>query len=128
MRNEEKFEVFKEKLIQENEEKFGKEIREKYGENVVEKSNEKLRNMPKENFERMMQLGEEILTLLSEAMKTGDPTSSLAQEVAAKHKEWLLLSMPNYSKEIHVGLADLYVDDERFKAYYEKATQVAPNF
>lgn len=128
MKNEEKFDVFKEKLIQENEEKFGEEIREKYGEDVVEKSNEKLRNMPKENFERMMQLGEEILTLLSEAMKTGDPSSSLAQEVAAKHKEWLLLSMPDYSKEIHVGLADLYVNDERFKAYYDKATPGGAEF
>ena len=27
---------------------------------------------------------------------------------------------PEYSKEYHMGLADMYVADERFKAYYEK--------
>lgn len=77
MSNEEKFEAFKEKLIEENEQKYGEEIRQKYGENVVSKSNEKFRNMSKEDYERFVQLGDEILELLAKAYEIGDPTSPL---------------------------------------------------
>lgn len=128
MDNEEKFNVFKEKQIEENEMNFGKEIREKYGEDVVKQSNEQFRKMSKERYEKMMKLGDEILSLLQEAVKTGDPASPLAQEVAGKHKEWLLFTLPHYSKEVHMGLADLYVYDERFKAYYDKAAPGGAEF
>jgi DNA-binding transcriptional MerR regulator len=120
MSNEEKFEAFKEKLIEENEQKYGEEIRQKYGENVVSKSNEKFRNMSKEDYERFVQLGDEILKLLAKAYEIGDPTSPLAQELAAKHKQWLTFTWPSYSKEAHRGLAEMYVADERFKAYYDQ--------
>ena len=45
MSNEQKFEAFKDKLIQENEQNYGEEIREKYGEKTVEGSNAKFKNM-----------------------------------------------------------------------------------
>ena len=48
MSDKEKFEGFKQKMIDENEKKYGKEIREKYGKDTVEKSNEKLKNMTEE--------------------------------------------------------------------------------
>ncbi len=31
-----------------------------------------------------------------------------------------MFSWSDYSKEAHANLAQMYVDDERFKAYYEK--------
>ena len=68
----------------------------------------------------MTKLGEEILELLPKALETGDPASPLAQEVAAKHKQWLTFTWPSYSKEAHRGLADMYVADERFKAFLRK--------
>ena len=36
------------------------------------------------------------------------------------HKDWLSYTWPNYTKEAHAGLAQMYVDDERFTAYYDK--------
>jgi hypothetical protein len=35
---------------------------------------------------------------------------------------------PKYSKEYHMGLAEMYVADERFKAYYEKITPGCAEF
>jgi len=120
MTDQEKFEGFKQKLIDENEEKYGKEIREKYGDEAVDRSNTYLKNMSKENFERMNTLTDQIQKTLAEAYKTGDPASPLGQKVAELHKEWISLCWGHYDKEAHAGLAQMYVCDERFKAYYDK--------
>ncbi len=128
MQNDEKFEAFKNKLIEENEEKYGEEIREKYGEQTVNDSNAKLRGMSKEDYEELEKLGNEILTLLPKAFETGDPASPLAQQIAKKHKDWLMYSWPSYSMEAHAGLAEMYVADERFKGYYDQTVEGGTEF
>ncbi|RID82363.1 MerR family transcriptional regulator [Peribacillus asahii] len=128
MEDQQKFEGFKEKMIEENEQKYGKEIREKYGDETVDVSNAKLRGMSQEDYQAMAALGEEILLLLEKAYETGDPASDVAQELAAKHKEWLMYSWPNYSKEAHAGLAEMYVADEPFTAYYDKNVKGGTEF
>lgn len=128
MSNAEKFEAFKEKLIEENESKYGEEIREKYGDKTVDASNAKLRGMSQEDYDAMEKLGNEIFDLLPIAFATGDPSSELAQQLAAKHKEWLTYSWPSYSKEAHKGLAEMYVADERFKTYYDKVIEGGTEF
>ncbi|MBC1565838.1 MerR family transcriptional regulator [Listeria booriae] len=120
MTNQEKFEGFKQKMIDENEEKHGTEIREKYGDDKINKSNAKLKGMSEAEMERVNRLAETILVELAEAFETGDPAGDKAQEVAAMHKEWLSTYWDTYSKEAHAGLAQMYVDDERFTAYYDK--------
>lgn len=120
MTNKEKFSAFKEKMIEENEEKYGEEIREKYGEHTIDASNAKLRGMSEEDYTAMQTLEKEFSILLQQALALGDPHSHLAQQAAAKHKEWLLYSWSNYSEEAHAGLAEMYVADERFQAYYDK--------
>ncbi|MBC2368371.1 MerR family transcriptional regulator [Listeria booriae] len=120
MTDQEKFEGFKQKMIDENEEKYGTEIREKYGDNKINKSNAKLKGMSEAEMERVNRLAETILVELAEAFETGDPAGEKAQEVAAMHKEWLSTYWDTYSKEAHAGLAQMYVDDERFTAYYDK--------
>ncbi|MBC2193980.1 MerR family transcriptional regulator [Listeria booriae] len=120
MTNQEKFEGFKQKMIDENEEKYGTEIREKYGDDNINKSNAKLKGMSEAEIERVNRLAETILVELAEAFETGDPAGEKAQEVAAMHKEWLSTYWDTYSKEAHAGLAQMYVDDERFTAYYDK--------
>ena len=128
MSNEEKFEAFKETLITENEAQYGDEIRKKYGDKTVDASNAKLRGMSKKDYEAMEQLGSEILDLLPKAFATGDPSSELAQQLAKKHKEWLTYSWSSYSTEAHKGLAEMYVADERFKAYYDKVIEGGTEF
>ncbi|MBC1898649.1 MerR family transcriptional regulator [Listeria booriae] len=120
MTDQEKFEGFKQKMIDENEEKYGTEIREKYGDDKINKSNAKLKGMSEAEMERVNRLAATILVELAEAFETGDPAGEKAQEVAAMHKEWLSTYWDTYSKEAHAGLAQMYVDDERFTAYYDK--------
>ncbi|MBC2319743.1 MerR family transcriptional regulator [Listeria booriae] len=120
MTDQEKFEGFKQKMIDENEEKYGTEIREKYSDDKINKSNAKLKGMSEAEMERVNRLAETILVELAEAFETGDPAGEKAQEVAAMHKEWLSTYWDTYSKEAHAGLAQMYVDDERFTAYYDK--------
>ena len=120
MSNKEKFEGFKQKMIDENEKKYGKEIREKYGDETVDKSNKKLKDMTEEQYAELEKLGRDVIDTLSKAFETGDPAGELAQKAADLHRQWLSYSWPSYSKEAHAGLAQMYVDDERFTAYYDK--------
>ncbi|WP_026905837.1 MerR family transcriptional regulator [Paucisalibacillus globulus] len=128
MQDKEKFEGFKEKLIEDNEKQYGEEIREKYGDETIDASNAKLRGMSQEDYEKMTKLGEEIFVLLDKAYATGDPASPEARKLAEKHKEWLMYSWTSYSKEAHAGLAEMYVADERFAAYYEKSVTGGTKF
>ncbi|KWX72901.1 MerR family transcriptional regulator [Paenibacillus riograndensis] len=120
MSNEEKFAGFKQKLIDDNEQKYGQEIREKYGEEAVEKSNRKLKNMTEEQHAAIQQVEAEMFSVLEQAMEDGDPASVLAQKAADLHRQWLTFHWDTYSKEAHAGVAQMYVDDERFTAYYDK--------
>ncbi|MFP5112201.1 MerR family transcriptional regulator [Bacillaceae bacterium C204] len=120
MSNKEKFEGFKKKMIDENEKKYGNEIREKYGDEAVNKSNAKLQNMTQAQYDEVTKLAELVAETLAEAFKTRDPAGELAQKAAELHKQWLCYYWNEYSKEAHAGLAQMYVDDERFTAYYDK--------
>lgn len=120
MSDKEKFEGFKEKLIKDNEKNYGAEVRTKYGDKTVDASNKKLKNMTEKQYQELEKLGNLVIETLNEAYAVGDPTNELAQKAAKLHHEWLTYSWPDYSKEAHANLAQMYVDDERFRAYYDK--------
>jgi len=120
MSDQEKFDGFKKKMVNENEQKYGKEIREKYGEEVVKRSNQRFLNMTKEDFEQIAQLETEMFENLLSAFQTGDPASNLAQKAVDLHRQWLSFYWDSYTKEAHMGVAQLYVEDARFKEYYDK--------
>ena len=129
MTDAERFEGFKAKLIQENEEKYGKEIREKYGEDTVAASNARMMNLSREEYERMQSLGAEILGKLEAAVKAGEnPAGDAGKEVTRLHREWLEFTWGQYSPEAHQGLGDMYVADERFTGYYDKAVPGCARF
>ena len=119
MKDKDKFQGFKEKSLKENEEKYGKEIREKYGEDVVEQSNAKYMGQTREQHEKAEKLSALILENLKALMGKSSPESEEGKELAKLHKEWLMLYWPAYDKEAHQGLGDMYVEDERFRAYYD---------
>lgn len=120
MTNEQKFDVFKNKLIEENEKSYGQEIRDKYGEAQVEASNKKFRDMTEEQYNAMQQLEHQLFQRLKEAMASGDVTSDVAMEAAELHKRWLSFSWAKYTPEAHIGLAQMYISDERFTVYYDE--------
>jgi DNA-binding transcriptional MerR regulator len=119
MTDKEKFEGFKQKLIDDNEAKYGKEVREKFGDKAIDKSNKKLKNMSEEQHAAVEKLGTDIIDTLAAAFVTGDPAGELAQKAADLHRQWLSFYWDTYSKEAHAGLAQMYVDDERFTAFYD---------
>lgn len=120
MADSEKFEGFKEILIAKNEKKYGAEIREKYGKEVVERSNNKLRGMTQAQYAEAERLAEAYQDVLKEAFEQGDPASELAKKACDLHRQWLCHYYDNYSKEYHMGIAQMYVDDPRFSEYYDK--------
>lgn len=119
MSDREKFEGFKRKMIEENEKRFGREVREKYGDEAMEASNAKLMGLTAEQYARLEELSRQINDNLKKAFEQGDPSSELSQKVCALHKEWLGYYWDSYSKEAHLGLAQMYVEDPRFREYYD---------
>lgn len=120
MTDSEKFEGFKQKLMEENEQKYGTEIRAKYGAEMVEQANQKLAGMSEEDFNRAAALEKQMIKLFQEAFQTGDPAGEKAQRAADLHRQWLSFYWAQYSKEAHAGVARMYVEDPRFTAYYDK--------
>ena len=119
MTNQEKFEGFKENLIEVNEKNYGAEVRAKYGDEAVNRSNQKVKNMTQQEYEEIIKLGNEVLETLYAAFQTGDPSGELAQKTADLHRQWLSFYWDSYSKEAHLGVTQMYVDDDRFKVYYD---------
>lgn len=128
MMDKEKFEGFKQKLVDNNEAKYGKGIREKYGDKTVDKSNQKVKGMSQEQHDEVIKLTSEVIETLYAAFKTGDPAGELAQKTADLHRQWLCYYWDSYSKEAHAGLAQMYVDDPRFTAYYDEKQPGAAEF
>lgn len=123
MLDHEKFIGLKKKMVSENDAMYGDEVREKYGKKVFEDSNLKLMGMTEDDFKDVNACSEAISKHLVEAVALGDPTADVAQALCDLHKKWLMLYWPEYSKEAHLSLAEGYVSDPRFKAYYDGIVQ-----
>lgn len=120
MSGKEKFEGFKQKRIDDNEAKYGDEIREKHGNDAIDGSNAKIKGMTPEQYEEVEKLSLEVNETLKAAFKQGDPASDPAQKACDLHREWLCYFWKDYSKEAHMGVTQMYVDDTRFTEYYDK--------
>lgn len=121
MDDREKFEGFKKDLVNKNEEKYGEEVRKMYGDAVIDDSNAKLMGMTKEQWEDQEVLNMQINEALKSAVEIGDPSSEIAQKACDLHRQWLcrFWKAGTYSKEAHKGLGQMYMADERYKAYYD---------
>ena len=120
MSDNEKFEGFKQTLIDENERKYGEEARARYGEKAVDESNAHLKKLSQELYGEGERLRVEMERALKAAFGSGDPAGELAQKACDLHRQWLCVFYPKYSKEYHKGLGEMYVADERFRANYDK--------
>ena len=130
MKDEEKFEAFKQGLVDENEKKYGKEVRERWGDDAADASNAKLMGMSVEQYRQTQKLEQGVKDALAAAMAAGDPTGEDAHRAADLHRQWLCEFWKDgtYSKAAHLGLAEMYVADDRFKAYYEAVAPGAAEF
>jgi len=120
MSDKEKFKGFIRDLVDRNEREYGEEIRKKYGDEVVDRSNARVRSMTREQYAEVEALSAELNKTLKAAFEQGDPSGELAQKACELHKKWLCFFWDQYSREAHIGLVQMYVDDPRFRAYYDK--------
>ena len=123
MADDARFAGLKRKVVEDNERTYGRETRGRFGDAVVDGANAALLAMDERTWNDMNALEERIKALLSAAMESGDVTSPAARELVQAHARWLELHWApgTYTTEAHRGLADGYLADERFKAYYDGA-------
>ena len=129
MKDDEKFEAFKRDLVDQNERQHGREVRERWGDDAADASNAKVMGMSVEEYRRTKDLERGIREAVLAGM-AGDPAGEDGQHAADLHRQWLCAFWQEgaYSKDAHAGLAEAYVADERFKAYYEAWAPGAAKF
>lgn len=121
MTDEEKFEAFKRKAVEENEARYGTEVRAKYGDEEADAANARAMSLTREEYTRWKALEDEILSGLAAAVRAGaDPAGPEGARLAGLHREWLSLAWGSYDPKRHAGLAALYTEDGRFTAYYDR--------
>lgn len=122
MKDQEKFAAFKKNLVKENEEKYGKEVREKYGDQAADQANASLMGLTREEYEAWNALDAEVREKLEAAVRAGiSPDSPEGKEICRLHRRWLEATVKPVTPQKHKGIAQLYVLDERFTAYYDRA-------
>lgn len=121
MSDEAKFRALKEQAAAENEKRYGPEARQKYGDAQVDAANRNWMGLNQQEYDRWQQLDRDILSRLEQAVENGlSPEGEVGREITALHREWLTFTIRDYTPEKHRGIAQLYVLDERFTAYYDK--------
>lgn len=121
MSDEQKFEAFKQRAVAHNEEVYGAEIRAKYGKQEVDEANTAVMNLTQAQYQEWTELGHEIQERLEATVREGvSPESQEGKEITALHRQWLTITGTQYDPAKHRGIAELYVMDERFTAYYDK--------
>ena len=121
MTDQEKCEAFKRRVVAANEAAFGQELRQRYGDEEADRANACVLALTQEEYEPWKALGGEIHAALAAAVGAGaDPAGPEGQRIDQLHRRWLSYSWEAYTPQAHAGLAELYVSDPRFTAYYDR--------
>lgn len=129
MRDSEKFEAFKKDVVDQYEKLYGEEARKKYGDSEVDMAVNKVLSLSKGDYEKFQTLGKKVMEALKAAViSKASPESETGRSVASLHKEWLGYSWKDYTEQKHKGVVSLYVQDERFKKYYDREQNGCADF
>ena len=129
MSDQEKFEAFKAQTMARYEAAYGNEARQKYGDESVEQAKTALLHLSREQYGEWTRLDEDIRRQLENAVRGGlSPSGEEGREITALHRRWLTLTGTVYDAAKHRGIAQLYVTDERFTAYYDRAVSGCARF
>jgi hypothetical protein len=79
-------------------------------------------------FAQQEALSKKVNDALKAAMGSGNPAGEAAQHLCELHRQWLSGYWDSYSPAAHRGLARMYVDDNRFRAYYDSVAPGAAEF
>ena len=87
----------------------------------MDEANAAVMNLTREQYQEWTDLGREIQERLEAAVRSGlSPESEEGKEITALHRRWLTITGNRYAPAKHRGIAELYVMDQRFTAYYDK--------
>jgi MerR family transcriptional regulator, thiopeptide resistance regulator len=114
MENKQFFEGFSEA----QQEEYEKEAMQKYDPAVVKASNQKWKNYTKEEKQKIFDEGNLVYQAFADAMSYGSESEQAQSAVGKWRAHMGYFWTPN--DEQLLGLADLYNQDERFKANYER--------
>lgn len=120
MNNNEMFDGLDMTEIEKHKEKYAEETKQKYGNSdAYKESMKKTSKYTKEDWARIMKRGEEINKRIAALMDKG-PADAEVQQAVAQWRQYITDSFYTCTPEIFKGLADLYVDDERFTKNIDK--------
>ncbi|HPG42362.1 MAG TPA: MerR family transcriptional regulator [Acholeplasmataceae bacterium] len=120
MNNQEKFEGYKEVLLIENDQKYKNEVIDRWGNQAYETSRKTFSRMTKDELDAFNQLAGDIIQCLHD-LKNDIHNHSKRYELFSKHKSWLTQAWGGiYQKDAHRQIVMMYVEDERFKTYYDQ--------
>jgi MerR family transcriptional regulator, thiopeptide resistance regulator len=98
------------------------EARERWGHTeAYQESARRTRGYGQAEWDAIRREGAEIVDELVALMRAGEPaTGAAARALAERHREHLSRSFYPCSPQMHRGLAEMYVADERFRRNYER--------
>lgn len=129
MEDEKKFSALKAKLVADNEAAYGKEAREKYGDSAVDAAGANLMGLTQAQYEAWNALDAELRGRLEAAVaRNAAPDSGEGRDLCDLHRRWLAVTVKDLTPQKHRGIAQLYVMDERFTAYYDRAVPGCAKF
>jgi DNA-binding transcriptional MerR regulator len=108
-------------LTKEEAERYQREAAERYDPAVVAESNQRIRKMSKAQWQALKAQGEVVTKAIADAMDKA-PQDSSVQALVARHFKWIG-NFYTVTPQIYRGLSQLYVQNDEFRAFYER---VAP--
>lgn len=100
-------------------EAYRKEAEERWGKDVIEESHNRLRKLSKNEWEELMAFGEQLNEQLAAHVGVSDPASAEVQQLISLHFDFVGKHF-DVTREIYRSLGNMYAEDERFRAYYDK--------
>ena len=103
-------------------EDYAEEAEQRWGETEAYKeSKRRVSSYSKEDWQRLKAEEEEIRARLAAALDAGlAPESEEAMSAAEAHREYISRWFYECSHEMHRGLTEMYVSDERFRSHYDQ--------
>jgi DNA-binding transcriptional MerR regulator len=120
MNDYDKFEGLKDHMIQKNDDEFKDEVIRNWGQEAYDSSKKAFKHFTKETYDAFQELALKIITTLK-LIQSDNHNEELRKQVYELHKKWLTIAWGGtYHPEAHKNLVEMYVSDERFKAYYDQ--------
>jgi DNA-binding transcriptional MerR regulator len=106
---------------------YAREAKARWGNTEAYKeSQERTKNWTKEDYARVAKAGDELMKKIASHMALGAASPEVQALIAEHYNSLRTFYEPNL--EMYVGLANMYVDDPRFRATFERYDKDLPQF